>query len=52
VGVSLRGHPTRVEHRVFGHDREGNKMAATRLALELILEEVAAAEPERVAGEG
>jgi nicotinamide-nucleotide amidase len=52
VGVSLRGHPTRVEHRAFGHDREGNKSAATQLALELILEEVAAAEPDRVASQG
>jgi nicotinamide-nucleotide amidase len=50
VGVSLRGHPTRVEHRAFGHDREGNKSAATLLALQMLLEEVAAAEPDRVAG--
>jgi PncC family amidohydrolase len=43
IGISLRGRPTRVEHRVFGHDREGNKAAAAALALELALAEVLAA---------
>lgn len=43
VAVSLRGHPDRVEHRVFIHDREGNKAAAAMLALELAIEEVRAA---------
>lgn len=43
IAVSLRGHPDRVEHRVFGHDREGNRAAASMLALELALEEVRAA---------
>jgi PncC family amidohydrolase len=43
IGVSLRGHADRVEHRVFGHDREGNKAAAAMLAIELALEELNAA---------
>ena len=43
IGVSLRGHPDRVEQRVFGHDREGNKSAAAMLAIELALEELHAA---------
>jgi nicotinamide-nucleotide amidase len=43
IGVSLRGHPERVEHRVFGHDREGNKSAAAMLAIDLALEELRAA---------
>lgn len=43
IAVSLRGHPDRVEHRVFGHDREGNKAAAALLAIELALEELHAA---------
>jgi PncC family amidohydrolase len=43
VAVSLRGHPDRIEHRVLGHDREGNKAAAAMLALELAIEEVRAA---------
>jgi PncC family amidohydrolase len=43
VAVSLRGRPERVEHRVLGHDREGNKAAAAMLAIELALEEVRAA---------
>lgn len=43
VAVSLRGHPDRVEHRVLGHDREGNKAAAAMLAIELGLEQVRAA---------
>ena len=42
VAVSLRGHPNRVEHRVLGHDREGNKAAAAMLAIELALGEVRA----------
>ena len=40
IGVALRGHPDRVEHRVFGHDREGNKAAAAMLAIELAVDEV------------
>jgi PncC family amidohydrolase len=40
IAVSLRGHPDRIEQRVLGHDREGNKAAAAMLALELALEEV------------
>jgi PncC family amidohydrolase len=44
IGVSLRGHPDRVEQRVFGHDREGNKAAAAMLAIELALEELNAAD--------
>ena len=43
VAVSLSGHPDRIEHRVLGHDREGNKAAAAMLALELAVEEVRAA---------
>jgi PncC family amidohydrolase len=43
VGVARRGHPARVEHRVFDHDREGNQAAAAMAALELALDEVAAA---------
>ncbi len=43
IAVSLRGHPERLEHRVFGHDREGNKAAAAMLAIELALEELQAA---------
>lgn len=43
VGVARRGHPARVEHRVFGHDREGNQAAAAMAVLELALDEVAAA---------
>jgi nicotinamide-nucleotide amidase len=43
VGVARRGHPARVEHRVFEHDREGNQAAAAMAALELALDEVAAA---------
>ena len=43
VGVARRGHPARVEHRVFAHDREGNLAAAALAALELALDEVAAA---------
>jgi hypothetical protein len=38
-----RGHPARVEHRVFGHDRQGNQAAAALAVLELALDEVAAA---------
>jgi nicotinamide-nucleotide amidase len=43
VGVARRGHPARVEHRVFTHDRGGNQAAAAMVALELALDEVAAA---------
>jgi nicotinamide-nucleotide amidase len=43
IGVSLRGRPARVEHRVFAHDRAGNKAAAAALALELALAELLAA---------
>jgi PncC family amidohydrolase len=43
VCVSLRGHPARTEHRVFAHDREGNKAAAAMLAIELAMEELRAA---------
>jgi len=43
VGVARRGHPARVEHRVFPHDREGNQAAAAMAALELALDEVVAA---------
>jgi PncC family amidohydrolase len=43
IGVALRGRPVRVEHRVFGHDRDGNKVAAAAFALELVLAEVLAA---------
>jgi nicotinamide mononucleotide (NMN) deamidase PncC len=43
VGVVRRGYPPRVEHRVFSHDRDGNRAAAAMAALELALDEVAAA---------
>jgi PncC family amidohydrolase len=43
IAVALRGHPDRIEHRVFGHDREGNKAAAAMLAIELAVDEVRAA---------
>jgi PncC family amidohydrolase len=43
VAVSLRGHAERVEHRVFMHDRDGNKASAAMLALEMALAEVQAA---------
>jgi nicotinamide mononucleotide (NMN) deamidase PncC len=43
LGVALRGHPARVEHRVFPHDREGNRAAAALEALQLALDEVAGA---------
>ncbi|HEY7527316.1 MAG TPA: CinA family protein [Candidatus Limnocylindria bacterium] len=45
IGVALRGHPTRAEHRLFAHDRDGNKAAAALAALELGLAEVLAASP-------
>ena len=45
VGVALRGHPSRAEHRLFAHDREGNKAAAALAALDLGLAEVLAASP-------
>lgn len=43
VAVSLRGHPDRVEHRVFPHARDGNKAAAAMLAIELGIEELTSA---------
>jgi PncC family amidohydrolase len=43
VGVARRGHPARVAHHLFGHDREGNQASAAMAALELALDEVAAA---------
>ena len=43
LGVARRGHPARVEHRVFPHDREGNQAAAALEALQLALDEVAGA---------
>ena len=45
IGVALRGHPSRAEHRLFAHDREGNKAAAALAALDLGLAEVLAASP-------
>jgi nicotinamide-nucleotide amidase len=45
IGVALRGHPTHAEHRLFPHDREGNKTAAALAALELALAEISAAVP-------
>lgn len=44
LGVVRRGHPTRVEHHVFRHDRNGNQAAAAMAALELALDEVSAAD--------
>jgi nicotinamide-nucleotide amidase len=43
LGVARRGHPARVEHRLFGHDRAGNQASAAMAALQLALDEVAAA---------
>jgi len=43
LGVARRGHPARVVHRVFPHDREGNRAAAALEALQLALDEVGAA---------
>jgi PncC family amidohydrolase len=43
LGVAWRGRPARVEHRVFSHDRNGNRAAAAMASLELALAEVAAA---------
>ena len=45
IGVALRGHPSRAEHRLYAHDRDGNKAAAALDALELALAEVMAATP-------
>jgi PncC family amidohydrolase len=45
IGVALRGHPSRAGHRLFAHDREGNKAAAALAALDLGLAEVMAASP-------
>jgi len=43
LGVVRRGYPAHVEHRVFSHDRDGNRAAAAMAALELALDEVSAA---------
>jgi PncC family amidohydrolase len=43
LGVARRGHPARIEHRVFSHDLDGNQAAAAMAALELALDEVSAA---------
>jgi len=43
LGVVRRGHPPRVEHRAFAHDRDGNRAAAAMAALELALDEVSTA---------
>ena len=43
LAVARRGHPARVEHLVFTHDRDGNRAAASLAALELALDEVATA---------
>lgn len=43
LGVARRGETARVEHRVFPYDRDGNQAAAALAALELALDEVAAA---------
>jgi PncC family amidohydrolase len=43
LAVALRGRPDRVEHRVLGHDREGNKSAAAMVAIALAADEVRAA---------
>ena len=43
IAVARRGHPARVEHRVFSHDRDGNQAAAALAALELAVDEVSAA---------
>ena len=43
MGVARRGHPARVEHRVFTQDRDGNRAAAALAALELAIDEVTAA---------
>jgi nicotinamide-nucleotide amidase len=45
IGVALRGHPSRAEHRLYAHDRDGNKAEAALDALELALAEVTAATP-------
>jgi PncC family amidohydrolase len=43
LGVARRGYPARVQHRVFSHDRDGNRSAAALAALELALDEVSTA---------
>jgi nicotinamide-nucleotide amidase len=43
VAVVRRGHPARVEHHLFIHDRDGNQAAAAMAALALALDEVSAA---------
>jgi PncC family amidohydrolase len=47
IGVALRGHPSRAEHRIYAHDRDGNKAEAALDALDLALAEVTAATPVR-----
>ena len=42
LGVVRRGQLARVVHRVFPHDREGNRAAAALEALQLALDEVGA----------
>lgn len=46
IGVSLRGHPPRIEQFIFNHDRDGNKSAAALAALVLAHDEVLAAAEE------
>jgi PncC family amidohydrolase len=43
IGVTRRGHPARVEHHLFIHDRDGNRAAAALAALRLALDEVTSA---------
>ena len=43
VAVARRGHPARVEHHLFTHDRDGNRAAAALACLTLALDEVTAA---------
>jgi nicotinamide-nucleotide amidase len=43
VAVARRRYPARVEHLVFSHDRDGNRADAALAALELAVDEVAAA---------
>jgi nicotinamide-nucleotide amidase len=40
VAACRRGHPAAVERHVFGHDRDGNKAAATLAVLELARREI------------
>jgi PncC family amidohydrolase len=43
LAVARRGHPARVEHRVFSHDRDGNRAAAALAVLQLAVDEISAA---------